>query len=79
MSRQKQILDILNENKDGIWVSEIAKKMKVAKSTVKYYIDGKIQNGKMYGGDLKDYIETVTVEGRNKIIRLKKENRRRPE
>ena len=36
----KSIIKILRKNPDGLWVSEIARNVKIPQTTVSYYING---------------------------------------
>jgi len=70
-----KIMEVLRENRDGIWIEEIARRIGFKPNThhVHYYIYGQIgPNGKKYGGYLEDDIEIVKKEGNNIYITLKK-------
>ncbi len=69
-SKLNRIKNLLEKNKKGIWLNEIAKKADIKIGSIYYFIFGQMKNGKFYGGYLKDDISFVR-EGRNLIIRLK--------
>jgi predicted transcriptional regulator len=71
--RIEAIKKLLRENKEGMWLSEIAKVCEIPLGSINYIIFGQVKKGKKYGGyiekDIGNKLEVVT-EGKNKKIKL---------
>ena len=57
----------LLKHPEGLWISELARKLKMKESTLHYYLFGKEVNGKFYGGYLKDRIRIKRL-ARGKLV-----------
>ena len=79
MAREKnwevanKIRKMIEANPKGIWMSEIARKMKMTVPMVAYYVYGRPSRDgtKTYGGYWKDEVKTARKEGSNKYLVLK--------
>jgi len=64
--------ELKRSGRKGIWISELARRLEMNKTTLHYYIKGQNKGGKTYDGFFKEKIEVVAINGRNKIIRTLK-------
>lgn len=63
---------MLRESKGGIWMARIAQAEKVKRSTIFYYIYGKVnEKGNECGGYFKEDVEVIDEQGNNKLLRWK--------
>jgi len=73
----RQIKEVLEQEKGGIWISELARKVPFAKlrkypePAICYYLYGIKVKDKYYGGFFRNAIETVKIDGKNRFIKLK--------
>lgn len=65
-----KIKAFLKKQKKPIWTTELAKQMKILRTTVLYHTIGQIKNGRPYGRDAP--VEVIEVQGANKLIKLEK-------
>ena len=66
-----EIKQEIKNSKDGIWLYELARKVKITPGSLHYIIFGrKTKNGKEYGGRFKNNIISIR-EGKNRKIKWK--------
>jgi predicted transcriptional regulator len=69
----KRIMSILKRApKRGIWLKELAFKLKISRPLLNYYIYGMKKNECIKGGRISKLI-SIKVEGNNRFISLRKE------
>lgn len=74
LTKQERILSVLSENSKGVWLAELARRVKMFPASVNYIIFGQKKKEKFYGGYLKNKVKSYKL-GRNKMIKLRvKEN-----
>ena len=67
----KKILSILKKApKKGIWMKELALRLKISRSLLNYYLFGMRNNGSLKGGRIRNAI-VVCYEGNNRFVSLK--------
>ena len=70
--RIKRIYSILKRApKKGIWMNELAKRAKISRSHLNYYLFGSKKSSNEFGGYFKEKIEVIRKEGNNKFLKLK--------
>ena len=67
----KRILSILKRApKRGIWMKELALRLKISRSLLNYYLFGMRNNGSIKGGRIRNII-VIRNEGNNRFVSLK--------
>ena len=65
-----RILEKVKLARTGIWISEIAKQLECKESKVRYYIYGRTQNNRFFGGFdfLRNEIVDMGRQGKNRMV-----------
>lgn len=67
----KRIISILKRApKKGIWMKDLALRLKISRSLLNYYLFGMRKNGILKGGRIRNTI-VVRYEGNNRFVSLK--------
>lgn len=67
----KRIISILKRApKTGIWMKDLALRLKISRSLLNYYLFGMRNNGILKGGRIRNTI-VVRYEGNNRFVSLK--------